>query len=84
MPLTQADLLSQRVVVMAAGKKRAEGHPLGLKRRFGLGYRLTCHHSEGADRKGLGSLINSHVRGCAIWTVYDEGFCLLTITTNVL
>ena len=59
--MDEADLLSNHIIFIAAGKIRASGEPLALKRQHGRGYTLTCHLSKTADRDSLARLIQSHV-----------------------
>lgn len=39
--MEEADLLADRIAIMAAGHLVAEGTPLDLKARYGVGYTLT-------------------------------------------
>lgn len=39
--MEEADLLSDKIAIMADGRLAAGGSPLDLKKRFGVGYRLT-------------------------------------------
>ena len=39
--MEEADLLADRIAIMAAGRLVAEGTPLDLKARYGVGYTLT-------------------------------------------
>lgn len=39
--MEEADILGERIGIIAQGKLRAEGSPLELKARFGMGYRVT-------------------------------------------
>lgn len=46
--MEEADLLGDRIAIIAQGKLRVEGTPLDLKARFGLGYRVSL--STGVER----------------------------------
>lgn len=39
--MEEADLLADRIAIMAAGRLVAQGTPLDLKARYGVGYTLT-------------------------------------------
>ena len=44
--MEEADMLCDRIAIMAEGRLAAEGTPMDLKQRFGVGYRLTVVKQE--------------------------------------
>jgi ATP-binding cassette, subfamily A (ABC1), member 3 len=50
--LDEADILGDRIGIMAGGALACCGSPLYLKQRFGAGYTLTCARKAGADGVG--------------------------------
>jgi ABC-type multidrug transport system ATPase subunit len=48
--LDEAELLSDKIAIMAEGRLRCFGSPLYLKARLGVGYRLTCAWADSARR----------------------------------
>jgi hypothetical protein len=50
--MEEADLIADRIAIMACGRLVAEGTPLDLKSRYGVGYTLTVlkHRLQDTDR----------------------------------
>ena len=59
--MEEADILGDRIAVMAHGSLRVAGSSLYLKNRFGLGYHLTMAMHEGADVDAITATIHDHV-----------------------
>jgi ATP-binding cassette, subfamily A (ABC1), member 3 len=65
--MEEADLLGDRIAIMAEGSVRCAGSSLFLKNKFGLGYSLVVVKRDdlsghtGADVPGILKLINSHI-----------------------
>ena len=57
---TQADLLSDRIAIMTAGKMACMGSSVFLKKRFGLGFSLTMVKTN--DQVYTPSLRSPHAR----------------------
>ena len=49
--MEEADLLADDIAIMAAGRLVAQGSPLELKARYGVGYTLTLVKGGGPDRR---------------------------------
>jgi ABC-type lipoprotein export system ATPase subunit len=66
----QADLLGDRIGILAEGELQCCGSSLFLKNRFGTGYRLTCARimEAGADAKQIEMLLQTHVPTAALLT----------------
>ncbi|XP_064105712.1 phospholipid-transporting ATPase ABCA1-like [Macrobrachium nipponense] len=59
--MEEADVLGDRVAIMAAGKVVASGSTLFLKNKFGDGYTLTLLTSENSRVVEIGTAIKSHL-----------------------
>jgi len=72
--MEEADLLCDRIAIMAAGKLAACGSPLFLKARLGLGYHLGLQLARGdggdgggaADLGAIAQLVREHVPGAVL------------------
>jgi ABC-type multidrug transport system ATPase subunit len=60
--LDEADLLGDRIAIMASGKVRCCGSSMFLKKRYGVGYNLTVNKAdESVDSDPVAALIRKHV-----------------------
>ncbi|CAH3155544.1 unnamed protein product [Porites evermanni] len=59
--MDEADLLGDRIAIMADGQLRCCGSSLFLKSRYGVGYHLTLVKRESCDQDVISSLVKSHV-----------------------
>lgn len=59
--MDEADLLGDRIAIMADGQLRASGSSLFLKNRFGIGYHLTLVQNEKVDMGAIDHLIKSQI-----------------------
>ncbi|KAK1930150.1 ABC transporter A family member 1 [Phytophthora citrophthora] len=60
--MDEADILGDRIAIMAEGELRCCGSSLFLKNRFGAGYNLTLVKDDGkCDDKAVSAFINSYV-----------------------
>ena len=50
--MEEADLLADHIAIMAHGRIAAEGTPLDLKSRYGVGYTLTLARQRADDGSG--------------------------------
>ncbi|XP_078344110.1 phospholipid-transporting ATPase ABCA3-like [Oculina patagonica] len=59
--MDEADLLGDRIAIMADGQLRCCGSSLFLKSRYGVGYHLTLVKTDSCDQEAITSLIKQHV-----------------------
>ena len=59
--MDEADLLGDRIAIMAEGKLKCCGSSLYLKQLYGAGYRLTFVKGEGCDVDGIRNLVKTYV-----------------------
>ena len=71
--MDEADLLGDRIAIMAHGKLQVCGSSLFLKRRFGVGYNLTVDTTEPAK---IRAVVQSHVPEAVVNEVTDVGVSL--------
>jgi ABC-type multidrug transport system ATPase subunit len=61
--MDEADLLGDRIAIMADGQLRCVGTPMFLKSRFGVGYHMTLVKTPSCDVSKVERLITSSVAG---------------------
>jgi ATP-binding cassette subfamily A (ABC1) protein 3 len=61
--MDEADLLGDRIAIMAEGKLRCSGSSLFLKSRYGVGYHMTMVKEPHCDSSAVTSLVTSLVAG---------------------
>jgi ATP-binding cassette subfamily A (ABC1) protein 3 len=61
--MDEADLLGDRIAIMADGRLMCSGSSLFLKSKYGVGYHLTLVRGPACDSRGLSELITSTVPG---------------------
>lgn len=61
--MDEADLLGDRIAIMADGQLRCCGTPLFLKNRYGQGYHLTLSKTETCDPARLKSTVSTSITG---------------------
>ena len=70
--MDEADILGDRIAIMAEGELQCCGSSLFLKNRFGAGYRITCARKKGVPAaEGSGLIIDvvtRHVPEAALQT----------------
>ncbi|XP_058835899.1 phospholipid-transporting ATPase ABCA3-like [Topomyia yanbarensis] len=59
--MDEADILGDRIAIMADGDLKAAGSSFILKKRFGVGYRLICVKGENCNPKNLESLLRKYI-----------------------
>lgn len=59
--MEEADLLGDRIAIMAEGKLRTVGSSLFLKSRFGVGYRMNLVKRPNCSPGDIDSLITNHI-----------------------
>ncbi|XP_053689795.1 phospholipid-transporting ATPase ABCA3-like [Sabethes cyaneus] len=66
--MDEADILGDRVAIMAEGCLKAVGSPFFLKRKFGRGYRLVCVTKAGCDPSNLTWLLRKYIPNIKVET----------------
>ncbi|XP_036612210.1 ATP-binding cassette sub-family A member 9-like isoform X2 [Trichosurus vulpecula] len=59
--MDEADILADRKVFMSNGQLKCAGSSLFLKRKWGIGYRLSLHKNEHCDSETITSLVKHHI-----------------------
>ncbi|XP_055537148.1 phospholipid-transporting ATPase ABCA3-like isoform X2 [Wyeomyia smithii] len=59
--MDEADILGDRIAIMAEGELKAAGSSFYLKKKFGVGYRLTCVKSVNCDPLNLETLLKNYI-----------------------
>ncbi|XP_055602215.1 phospholipid-transporting ATPase ABCA1-like [Uranotaenia lowii] len=59
--MDEADVLGDRITIMAEGSLKAAGSPFFLKKTFGTGYRLICVKRENCNRELLLDILRRHI-----------------------
>ena len=59
--MDEADILGDRIAIMADGELKAAGSSFFLKKRFGVGYRLICVKEDGCDSTRVTYLMRKHI-----------------------
>ncbi|GLH10706.1 Multidrug resistance protein homolog 49 [Gryllus bimaculatus] len=63
--MDEADLLGDRIAIMAGGRLQCCGSPFFLKKRYGAGYRLVVVKGARCDAAAVTALLARHVAGLA-------------------
>uniref|UniRef100_A0A182NIG1 ABC transporter domain-containing protein n=1 Tax=Anopheles dirus TaxID=7168 RepID=A0A182NIG1_9DIPT len=66
--MDEADVLGDRIAIMAEGKLKAVGSPFFLKKTFGVGYRLICVKGARCDKPRLLSILRRYIPDVTIDT----------------
>uniref|UniRef100_A0AAG5D3R1 ABC transporter domain-containing protein n=1 Tax=Anopheles atroparvus TaxID=41427 RepID=A0AAG5D3R1_ANOAO len=66
--MDEADVLGDRIAIMAEGKLKAVGSPFFLKKTFGVGYRLICVKDASCDRQRLLGILRRYIPDVTIDT----------------
>lgn len=80
--LEEADILANRKAVLARGRVQAVGTSRELKRRFGIGYRLTCQILPKASRPALESFAKAYVKSAALESEEDIAVASITMSLD--
>lgn len=64
--MDEADVLGDRIAIMAEGEVKCCGSPFFLKKRFGDGYRLVCVKEEGCDSDEVTRVLREYIPGIKI------------------
>lgn len=66
--MDEADVLGDKIAIMAEGKLKCLGSPFFLKKRFGVGYRLVCVKGTDCNTTGFSNLLSRHISNLQIET----------------
>ena len=66
--MDEADVLGDRIAIMAEGELKAVGSSFFLKKRFGVGYRLVCVKNEDCKPKDVTVLLKNFIPSVEIET----------------
>ncbi|XP_065074347.1 phospholipid-transporting ATPase ABCA3-like [Ochlerotatus camptorhynchus] len=66
--MDEADILGDRIAIMADGELKAVGSSFFLKKKFGVGYRLICVKGDNCTPQNVTDLIQRYIPGCQIDT----------------
>lgn len=73
--MDEADLLGDRIAVMAGGKLQCCGSSHFLKRRYGAGYRVTLDKKKDCDVKQVTKLMKQYVPDIVVSTAMIPILC---------
>ncbi len=59
--MDEADILGDRIAIMANGQLECLGSPLFLKNKFGVGYRLTVSKEDSQPNLELDTFVSGHI-----------------------
>ena len=66
--MDEADVLGDRIAIMAEGDLKTVGSSFFLKKKFGVGYRLVCVKGSGCDPNDLTKLLSKYIQNIQIET----------------
>ncbi|XP_055628188.1 phospholipid-transporting ATPase ABCA1-like [Toxorhynchites rutilus septentrionalis] len=66
--MDEADMLGDRIAIMAEGKLRAVGSSYFLKKKFGVGYRLICVKTSQCDAEAVTDLLRKYIADIMVET----------------
>ncbi|XP_053685902.1 phospholipid-transporting ATPase ABCA3-like [Sabethes cyaneus] len=72
--MDEADILGDRIAIMADGELKAVGSSFFLKKKFGVGYRLICVKQDECVLGHVTELIQRHIPGVEIDTDFGTEF----------
>lgn len=78
--MEEADVLGDRIGIMANGKLQCCGTPIFLKKFYGTGYSLKVSLDERAQREDLLQLVQNHVHNASIKNAHNTNTSELVIT----
>ena len=59
--MDEADVLGDRIAIMAEGELKSVGSPFFLKKRFGVGYHLVCVKNASCETTNVTNLLQTHI-----------------------
>lgn len=66
--MDEADVLGDRIAIMADGDLKTVGSSFYLKKKFGVGYRLVCVKAAGCDPNQITNILSNYIPGIAVET----------------
>jgi ATP-binding cassette, subfamily A (ABC1), member 3 len=66
--MDEADVLGDRIAIMAEGELKTVGSPFFLKKKFGVGYRLVCVKTKGCNPQNLTQVLSRFIPGIQVET----------------
>lgn len=64
--MDEADVLGDRVAIMADGRLQCVGSPYFLKRHYGVGYTLVVVKKQGFDIDACSNILNKYIPGTVV------------------
>lgn len=64
--MDEADVLGDRIAIMADGELKCCGTSFFLKKRFGTGYRLVCVKNEGCETNNVTNVLREYLPGIQV------------------
>lgn len=65
--MDEADLLGDRIAIMAGGKLQCCGTSFFLKKKYGAGYHLIMDKSKNCDVNEITKLLRRHIPHLTVW-----------------
>lgn len=66
--MDEADVLGDRIAIMADGDLKTIGSSFYLKKKFGVGYRLVCVKAAGCEPNQITNILSNYIPGIAVET----------------
>lgn len=70
--MDEANVLGDRIGIMAEGELKCCGSSFFLKKRFNVGYRLVCVKKNDCNAEDVTEIVNTSVPGCQVQIVGNE------------
>lgn len=81
--MDEADVLGDRIAIMAVGKLKAVGSAFFLKKQFGVGYHLVCVKNSSCDATRVTNLLRKYIPDLKIETEIGTELSYLLSEQNV-
>lgn len=78
--MEEADVLGDRIGIMAGGKLQCSGTPMFLKKYYGTGYTLKLSLSESGNQTTILSFIQNHVSNASIKSAHSSNETEMFVT----
>lgn len=79
----EADVLGDRIAIMASGKLKAAGSPFFLKKHFGVGYHLVCVKKDSCNSLNVTNLLRKYLPDIKAQSEIGTELSYLLDETNV-
>lgn len=66
--MDEADLLGDRIAIMAGGRLKCCGSSFFLKKKYGAGYNLIMEKSQNCDPENVKQLLKNYIPGIEVST----------------